>query len=361
MSLLRGSKEAEFAKVVADAQVCGACPEMRGCTRVLTDANGPPTAEIMFIGEAPGRLGAEKTAVPFHGDVAGENFDRLLRLAGLNRREVFITNAVLCNPTDSAGNNRPPSHSNIKNCAALLERQIEIINPKIVVTLGAKALLALSMIEAHQLTISSSVRTKNPWYGRTLIPLYHPGARALIHRNFLLQTADYYFVGEAFRRLTSNRKESSVPTAPARAGWNIVRYILSKVGPISLFKLHKIVYLIEYRYRSEFIRPLTDFFFIRQKDGPYCVELATKWHQDFDDVEITFSKGQPRLHWTGDDLFSGEIQIDPNVRPVVDQLLEPLKDLNEAHLKTIAYLTRPMKAALRAERAGNASLNRALF
>lgn len=352
--------DSDFAQLIGDAQSCDRCPDMTGCTRVLSDANGSHEANVMFIGEAPGRLGAEKTAVPFHGDVAGDNFDRLLRLAGLGRRDVFVTNAVLCNPTDDAGNNRPPSQINIRNCATHLQRQIEVINPKIVVTLGTKALQALSMIEEHELTVSASVRTKNTWFGRTLIPLYHPGARALIHRNFALQTADYYFVGEAARRIQTNHQPRK-PKVPDRIGWNIVRHLISQLGSTSLFKLHKTIYLLEYRYRSQIGQPLTDFFFIRQKDGPYCVELATKWHRDFDDVDLIFSKGQPTFFWKGSTLFKEEVQIDPEVRSVVDALLEPLAGLNEAQLKTSAYLTRPMKMALRAERAGLSGLNRALF
>ncbi len=361
MSSSPGSSEVEFAKLVADAQACTACPDMQGCTRVLTDANGSPSAQIMFIGEAPGRLGAEKTAVPFHGDVAGENFDRLLCLAGLGRRDVFVTNALLCNPTDDTGNNRPPSQINLRNCTTLLRRQIEVIDPKIVVTLGTKALQATSMIEEHGLTVAASVRTKNAWFGRTLIPLYHPGARALIHRNFALQTADYYFVGELSRRTQSKQHPRKSIKFPERNGWNVVRYLISLLGSTSMFKLHKTVYLLEYRYREQVGHPLTDFFFIRQKDGPYCVELATKWHREFNDVEFLYVNGQPTFQWKGNDLFQGGVELNPNIRSVVDLLLEPLLGLNEAELKTSAYLTRPMKSALRAERDGRSALNRVLL
>lgn len=351
----------DFARLVSDAQACGLCPEMAGCTRVLSDANGPHDADVMFIGEAPGRLGAEKTAVPFHGDVAGDNFDKLVRLAGLGRRDIFVTNAVLCNPTDEAGNNRPPSSVNLRNCTHLLRRQIEVVNPSIVVTLGSKALQAVSIIEEHQLSVSASVRTKNSWFGRTLIPLYHPGARALIHRNFALQTADYYFVGEAVRRMQKKQNARKHSQAPGREGWNILRHLISRFGTMSLFKLHKTMYLVEYRYRSQVGHPLTDFFFIRQKDGPYCVELSTKWHREFDDVDLVFLKGQPTIFWKGGDLFSNEIDIDPEIQLIVDDLLRPLSKLTDAQLKTSAYLTRPMKRALRAEREGFSGLNRALF
>lgn len=361
MNLLQKLESDKFAQLVADAQICTRCSEMRDCNRVLTDANGNPNSKILFIGEAPGRLGAERTVVPFHGDAAGENFDRLLRLAGFGRREIFVTNAVLCNPTDDRGNNRPPSTLNLKNCATLLERQIRTINPDIVVTLGAKALLALNYISEHGLQISSSVRTKNDWFGRILIPLYHPGARAMIHRNFATQTADYYYLSEQYRRLSNNRVASSRPAAPARDGWSVVEYLLSRLGSASLFKLHKILYLIDYRSIIEKDDSVTDFFYIRQKDGPYCVELGTKWYKDFESVDVKFLGGKPIVHWLDKGLFRDPVNIAPDVQNFLDRWLKELAPLSEADLKTRAYLTRPMKTALKAEKQGLRGLNRALL
>src|SRR5690348_992986 len=106
-----------FDRLIGEVQSCDRCPSMEGCTRVLSWANGPAGAPVMFVGEAPGRLGADRTAVPFHGDKAGDNFELLLRLAKLSRRDVFVTNAVLCNPRDEDGNNAPPSKSVLRNCA----------------------------------------------------------------------------------------------------------------------------------------------------------------------------------------------------------------------------------------------------
>ncbi|MCC7105701.1 MAG: uracil-DNA glycosylase, partial [Chloroflexi bacterium] len=88
----------QFLELIARAQGCAACPAMAGRRRVLSGANGSPLAPLMFIAEAPGRLGAERTGVPFSGDQAGRSFELLLREARLTRTEVFVTNAVLCNP-----------------------------------------------------------------------------------------------------------------------------------------------------------------------------------------------------------------------------------------------------------------------
>ena len=334
---------------------------MQNCNRVLTDANGHQDSRIMFIGEAPGRLGAERTVVPFHGDAAGENFDRLLRLAGFSRRDIFVTNAVLCNPTDNKGNNRPPSIENLKNCATLLERQIATIDPHIVVSLGAKALQSLGYIAEHNLQLSSAVRTRNNWFGRTLIPLYHPGARAMIHRNFAKQTADYYFLNEQYRRLFDKKRFSARSAPRNRNGWKVLEYLLSRLGSASLFRLHKILYLIDYRARLEKKEPITDFFYIRQKDGPYCVELGSKWYKDSDLVEMTFERGKPFVHWLNSGLFQKPIDLESDLTTYIDGWLDELAQLSDAELKTRAYLTRPMKNALRAEKQGKIGLNRALL
>lgn len=352
---------ADFSDLVGRAHACQLCPEMNGCNRVLSDANGPAHARIMFIGEAPGRLGAERTAIPFHGDVAGDNFERLLSLAGLNRSEVFVTNSILCNPTDEKGNNASPSKQAIRNCSSLLRDQIETIKPDVIVTLGAAALNALSLVEPHNFTVSESVRTIQNWNGRKLLPLYHPGARAMIHRNFAAQTADYYFVGETYRRLLAKRSRPVKINAPARAGWEIVRYVMSEMQVVSLFQLHKIMYLLDYRYFRDHDQKLTDFFYIRQKDGPYCVELGSRWYKKFDAVDVSFRAGLPILKWRSSGLFAEKITLANPVRDAVDALLQPLENLSEAELKTRAYLTSPMKRALRAERTGLVGLNRALL
>lgn len=356
---LKFEKEA-FAELVSSAHGCQLCPEMAGCQRVLSDANGPSDAPIMFIGEAPGRLGAERTAIPFHGDVAGDNFERLLALSGLSRAEVFVTNSILCNPTDAKGNNAPPSKKSVKNCSVHLKSQIDVINPKLVVTLGAAALNALSLISEHFLSVSSGVRTKHDWYGRTLIPLYHPGARAMIHRNFAAQTADYYFVGETFRRLNSVNNRRSSPK-PNRSGWQFAKYVMSKLQRLSLFRLHKVMYLsdcVSFEMRGE---KLTDFFYIRQKDGPYCVELGSRWYKNFPNVLFSMRSGIPSIEWLDSGLFSEDIEIPAYAREIIDRILEDVSHLTDSQLKTRAYLTRPMKAALRAERAGLIGLNRALL
>ena len=91
-------KQRLFDELVAEAASCTRCPAMCGRSAVLSKLNGSPRARIMFIGEAPGRKGADRTRVPFSGDQSGANLDRFLGSIGLARDEIFITSAALCNP-----------------------------------------------------------------------------------------------------------------------------------------------------------------------------------------------------------------------------------------------------------------------
>lgn len=351
-----------FDRLVGDVQTCSRCEMMAGCTRVLSWANGPPTASVMFVGEAPGRLGADRTAVPFHGDKSGDNFEALIALAGLARKDVFVTNAVLCNPKDEDGNNAPPSKSVLRNCAENLRLQIEAVNPQIVVTLGSAALEGARLVERHELSLSNDVRTTTKWNGRILIPLYHPGARAMIHRNFSTQTADYYFVGEQARRFGKSKKRSDVHARPQSSAWDLVRYVLARLGEGSLFRLHKTMYLVDLEATNQRGQALTDFFYIRQKDGPYCVELGSRWFRSYqDEVKFEVKDGRPWLRWLDSGLFAGPIVIAEEDRDLVDRVVSSIRSLSDSQLKTKSYLTSPMRRALRAERNGQGQLNRPLL
>lgn len=184
-------REEAFALLVERARSCKACPRMEHRVRVLGPMNGRIGATVLFVAEAPGRLGADRCGIPLHGDQTGRNFESLLAAAGIERSAVFITNAILCNPRDEQGRNAPPSAAEIGNCSAHLRDTIAVVQPRYVVALGRVALESLRSIEAHAATLAHDVGRLIAWNGRWLIPLYHPGPRARVHRSLVLQTEDY--------------------------------------------------------------------------------------------------------------------------------------------------------------------------
>ena len=180
--------------LVEQVRSCEACSGMR-FSHVLGAANGPARARVMFIGEAPGRLGAGRSGVPFLGDESGRRFEAFLSLIGLSRSEVFVTNAILCNPVDEGGRNRRPRASEVQRCLPFLRAQLLIVEPQVVVALGQVALDALDRIEAHGLSLREACGQACDWFGRVLVPLYHTGRRATVHRADALQREDWLRLG----------------------------------------------------------------------------------------------------------------------------------------------------------------------
>src|SRR4029453_13043453 len=106
-----------FDQLAKDASNCTLCPAMCGRSAVLSALNGSPDARVMFIGEAPGRKGADRTRGAFWGNRSGAKFDRFLNSINLTRQAIFITSAALCNPRSESGANRRPSQKELKNCS----------------------------------------------------------------------------------------------------------------------------------------------------------------------------------------------------------------------------------------------------
>lgn len=352
------SKHSQFGKLVAEVRACTKCARMCDSARVLNYSAGNLNAELFFIGEAPGRLGADETEVPFHGDTSGRNFEDLISFAGISRNDVFVTNAVLCNPKDSEGNNSTPTLAEAANCNPFLRRQIELVNPKIVVPLGNTALRALSGIEPHNFTLSQHVRTIHSWFDRSLIPLYHPGQRAMIHRSFANQRSDYQFVAEQWRRLTQVRRTSSGATRSDVM--TVARYLLANRGEVTYFELHKLAYLTEYLHVRKSGRRLTSAYFIRQKDGPYCTDLEIDRIRRADGSIRVFKDGGKLCLRLGADqtpqLFAGQAEISDEARAAADEAMHRYGDKNDSELKTAVYLTAPMRFLLRREQSAKSNL-----
>src|SRR5438067_8113648 len=112
-----------------EARECTRCPLADTRTTVVF-GNGDANADLMFVGEAPG-ANEDKTGLPFVGQ-AGKLLDRLLGEIGLERADVFINNVLMCRPPG----NRDPQPEEIANCHDYLMRRIELIQPRVICTLG---------------------------------------------------------------------------------------------------------------------------------------------------------------------------------------------------------------------------------
>jgi DNA polymerase len=127
---------------------------------------GPANAEIMLIGEGPG-FHENEQGLPFVGQ-AGKFLDELLAAGGFERDAVFITNVVKCRPPG----NRDPLPEELAACSRYLDRQIESINPRVIVTLGR-----YSMAKFIPNAKISEIHGKPRWgRGRLIVPMYHPAA-----------------------------------------------------------------------------------------------------------------------------------------------------------------------------------------
>jgi len=332
---------------------------MNESARVLGLGCGPLSASLVFIGEAPGRLGADGSHLPFHGDKSGHNFEALIEQVGISRYQVFVTNSVLCNPKDETGNNATPSALEISNCAPFLREQLEILNPKIVVSLGAVALKACSLISPHNLTLKTAVRTSNDWFGRKLIPVYHPGQRAMVHRSFANQLADYQFIAESERRNGRNRRRqtesATKPTANSEKLAQVTRRILEQQPDgLSYFALHKLFFLAEVAHMEAVGERLTNSYVIRQKDGPYCVDLhlaklpamvpGLLIDRDGDRVRLRLD---PQRSLT---ISEETLALTDAETSSIDKAVHRYGAMSDAELKRVAYLSTPMRSLLRKEK-----------
>ena len=177
-------KEKEFRKLSKNSSQCRLCPAMSDLPAILSSKNGSIHTDLVFIAEAPGRLGSGRTGIPFHGDRSGDNFEQLLNHVGLKRKDIFITNAVLCNPLKN-GNNRRPTIKEIDNCISFLENLINLITPKIISTLGGVGLEAINRIFSVSYKLADVVASPLPIGKFILFPLYHPSPRVIYTRRSL--------------------------------------------------------------------------------------------------------------------------------------------------------------------------------
>jgi uracil-DNA glycosylase family 4 len=161
----------ELKAVWREATSCTACPQLASARTTVVFGSGNADADLMFVGEAPGAREDEQ-GVPFVGQ-AGRLLDTLLSEIGLTRGDVFVANVLKCRPPG----NRDPLPQEIENCQPYLFRQIELIEPRVICTLGnfSTKLLRGDQTGITRLHGKEEIRTIGPRRLR-LYPIYHPAA-----------------------------------------------------------------------------------------------------------------------------------------------------------------------------------------
>jgi DNA polymerase len=152
--------------LAAIAHVCTECSLAEGRTNVVFGA-GSPDADVLIVGEGPGQK-EDELGLPFVGR-SGQLLDKLLGEIDLAREDVYIANVVKCRPP----RNRDPRPDEIDSCKGYIRRQIELIDPKVVLTLGN---FSMKLLLGTSTGITRMRGRAYEWWGRFLIPTFHPAA-----------------------------------------------------------------------------------------------------------------------------------------------------------------------------------------
>lgn len=197
-------------EIVQQVSNCMLCGLGSGRTKAVP-GEGPVTAEVMCIGEGPGFY-EDRDGRPFVG-AAGKFLSELLGHAGLKREEVYITNVVKCRPP----NNRDPMPEELLACRAYLVRQIEIIHPRVIVTLGRFS-MAYFLPDARISGIHGQARLVQ---GKIIIPMYHPAAA--LHQPLLRPTLEKDFANlkDTLRRAREAEQAKAANLASVTPAENI--------------------------------------------------------------------------------------------------------------------------------------------
>ncbi|MGQ9910527.1 MAG: uracil-DNA glycosylase [Candidatus Flexifilum sp.] len=193
-------RAAALAQLAEQIKACTLCRLHAGRTQAVPGA-GDPHSAIVFIGEGPGQR-EDELGLPFVGR-SGDLLVRLLRGIGLTRDQVFIANVVKCRPPD----NRDPEPDEIITCKPYLDRQIELIDPLVIVTLGR-----YSMARYFPGAKISQIHGEPKWdeaAQRAYLPLYHPAAVLRTPSLMADMERDFALIPRLVARVREKRAESA--------------------------------------------------------------------------------------------------------------------------------------------------------
>jgi uracil-DNA glycosylase len=202
-------RRAALEAIAAEVRACTRCRLHEGRTQAVP-GEGHPSTEVVFVGEGPG-MNEDRQGRPFVGR-AGDLLVRLLASIGWRRDDVYITNIVKCRPPD----NRDPEPDEVAACAPFLQRQLEVLDPALVVTLGrhsmARFMPGTTISRAH-----GTVRPADPATGARgaqVFAMYHPAAAL---RTPAIEEASYADIARVPAALDEARARRAGAPAPAAA------------------------------------------------------------------------------------------------------------------------------------------------
>ena len=191
------SREELMRALAEEVWSCRRC-RLGGLRKNAVVGEGSLEAELFLVGEAPGRV-EDETGRPFVG-AAGRLLDRLLEDIGLRRGEVYIGNILKCRPPG----NRRPRADEVEACTPYLERQLAVIQPRVIAPMGNSAAGYLLRRFGHEAASISRVHgrcfeAEAPWGGAILFPLYHPAAALYAKELLRVLEADFRLLGHILR------------------------------------------------------------------------------------------------------------------------------------------------------------------
>jgi uracil-DNA glycosylase len=199
-------RKAALDAIAAEVRACQRCPLANGRTKAVP-GEGDPDTEVVFVGEGPG-FNEDREGRPFVGR-AGELLVRMLGTLGWRREEVFITNVVKCRPPD----NRDPEPAEIAACEPYLKRQLAILDPALVVTLGRHS-MARFMPGARISAVHGTLAPVDPETGAEaalVYALYHPAAALRSSEVERQSFADVAGIPAALTQARQRRQPAAAP------------------------------------------------------------------------------------------------------------------------------------------------------
>jgi len=242
---------------------------------------------------------------------------------------------------------------------------INLIKPKIIVTLGRIALWSLNQIQNHSFTIKEHVGKVWEWNGYSLLPLYHPGPRALIHRPISIQANDYKVLHKFLQKSTKlavsisqvNSNNEAIIIDPLK---QVLLYFIDKLQSISFFKATKLIYLADNKAIEQFGYSITGSIYLREAEGPWIPRLKDVANQlDKKEIEWYFEKKKPFLkkRTISNDLSGFKSEL----ISILEDVLHTYGPMSDSGIKMSAYRTKPMQYVLEKEKKSTKMMHRAVI